>query len=419
MKSVTRLFNQGAQKVQDGFSQLSARARGYTKLPSSGKQHAQPEGLSARHNSTQAAPMAPRNAARPGSAGNAASQGQVHAQPVRYGAAPRPQGATPPPTRPAPHAFGTSLHPMAAQHFQPPSQKPSAAGTSSARMQRMPGPATHEAAARPPVGLQHVAAMAAEPAATPLSARARPSASGARADRHGEAALHRHAVSTASPGRTQQSHAAQVAEAAKALQQQLGISARKINDLAMARDTAEDDGDYDTADAADDAIKALRHEREPIILMNNILSGADRGGARQMQALRGFSGAPAPVDPRSLRHAGELRLQAQALRSNAAALRSAQAQFGPVRDLAGKAETLRTALKQHQLPPAARQELEAVLRGFENYAALDAMVRDADRSIRRMGGMGLMDGIPTTAAERRAADDAERRAAQEALDNGY
>lgn len=418
MKSVTRLFNQGAQIVQGGFSQLSARARGYTKLPSSGKQHAQPEGLSARHNSSQSASMAPRNAARPGTAGYAAPQGQTHAQPMRYGAAPRPQGATPPPTRPAPHAFGTSLHPMAAQHFQAPAQKPSAAGTTPARMQRVPGQVPHEAGARPPVGLQHVA-MAAEPAATPLSARARPSASGARAERHGGAALHRHAVPAASPGRTQQSHAAQVAEAAKALQQQLGISARKINDLTMARDTAEDDGDYDTADAADDAIKALRREREPIILMNNILSGADRGGARQMQALRGFSGAPAPVDPRSLRHAGELRLQAQALRSNAAALRSAQAQFGPVRDLAGKAETLRTALKQHQLPPAARQELEAVLRGFENYAALDAMVRDADRSIRRMGGMGLMDGIPTTAAERRAADDAERRAAQEALDNGY
>lgn len=419
MKSVTRLFNQGAQIVQGGFSQLSARARGYTKLPSSGKQHAQPEGLSARHNSPQSAPMAPRNAARPGTAGYAAPQGQPHAQPMRHGVASRPQGATPPPMRPAPHAFGTSLHPMAAQHFQPPPQKPSAAGTSSARMQRMPGPATHEAAARPPVGLQHVAAMAAEPAATPLSARARPPASGARSERHGEAALHRHAVSSASPGRAQQSHAAQVADAAKALQQQLGISARKINDLTMARYEAEDDGDYDTADAAEAAIKALRHEREPIILMNNILSGADRGGARQMQALRGFSGAPAPVDPRSLRHAGELRLQAPALRSNAAALRSAQAQFGPVRDLAGKAETLRTALKQHQLPPAARQELEAVLRGFENYAALDAMVRDADRSIRRMGGMGLMDGIPTTAAERRAADDAERRAAQEALDNGY
>lgn len=69
MKSVTRLFNQGAQIVQGGFSQLSARARGYTKLPSSGKQHAQPEGLSARHNSSQSASMAPRNAARPGSAG--------------------------------------------------------------------------------------------------------------------------------------------------------------------------------------------------------------------------------------------------------------------------------------------------------------------------------------------------------------
>ncbi len=402
MKSVTRLFNQGAQKVQGGFSQLSAMARGYTKLPSSGKQHAQPEGLSARHNSPQSAPMAPRNASRPGNAGYAS-----------------PQGATPPPMRPAPHAFGTSLRPMAAQHFQPPPQKPSAAGTSPARMQRMPGPAPHETGARPPVGLQHVAAMAAEPAATPLPARARPSASGARPERHGEAALHRHAVPAARPGRTEQSHAAQVADAAKALQQQLSISARKINDLTMARYDAEDDGDYDAADAAADAIKALRREREPIILMNNILSGADRDGARQMQALRGFSGAPAPVDPRSLRHAGELRVQAQALRSNAAALRSAQAQFGPARDLAAKAETLRTALKQHQLPPAARQELEAVLRGFENYAALDAMVRDADRSIRRMGGMGLMDGIPTTAAERRAADDAARRAAQEALDNGY
>ncbi|MDA8451636.1 hypothetical protein M5C97_23880 [Acidovorax sp. NCPPB 3859] len=419
MKSVTRLFNQGAQIVQGGFSQLSARARGYTKLPSSGKQHAQPEGLSARHNSSQSASMAPRNAARPGSAGYVAPQGQAHAQPMRHGAASRPQGATPPPMRQAPHAFGTSLHPMAAQHFQPPPQKTPAAGTTPARMQRMPGPATHEAAARPPVGLQHVAAMAAEPAATPLSARARPSASGVRAERHGGAALHRHAVPAASPGRTQQSHAAQVAEAAKALQERLNASSRKINDLVMLSGEAEEAGDYKTADAAEDAIEALKQEREPIILMNNILSGADRGGARQMQALRGFSGAPAPVDPRSLRHAGELRLQAPALRSNAAALRRAQAQFGPVRDLAGKAETLRTALKQHQLPPAARQELEAVLRGFENYAALDAMVRDADRSIRRMGGMGLMDGIPTTAAERRAADDAERRAAQEALDNGY
>ncbi|XDF35246.1 hypothetical protein RBH89_24080 [Paracidovorax avenae] len=418
MKSVTRLFNQGAQKVQGGFSQLSAMARGYTRLPSSGKQHAQPEGLSARHNSPQSAPMAPRNTARPGTAGYAAPQGQTHAQPMRYGAAPRPQGTTPPPTRPAPHAFGTSLHPMAAQHFQAP-QKASAAGTSPARMQRMPGQVSHEAAARPPVGLQHVAAMAAEPVATPQSARTRPSASGARSERHGEAALHRHAVSAASPGRTQQSHAAQVAEAAKALQERLNASSRKINDLVMLSGAAEEEGDYDTADAADDAIEALKQERAPIILMNNILSGADRAGSRQMRLLGAFHARSVPVDAGMLRSPGQLRAHAHALQGNAAALHRARAEFGPLKELAPKAEMLRKALQQHDLPPAARSELEAVLRGFEDYAALDRMAEAADAAIRRMGGMGLMDGTPTTAAERRAADDAERRAAQEALDNGY
>ena len=51
--------------------------------------------------------------------------------------------------------------------------------------------------------------------------------------------------------------------------------------------------------------------------------------------------------------------------------------------------------------------------------ALDAVVRGSDRAIRRMGGAGLLDGTPSTAAERREAEAAARRAHQAALDNGY
>lgn len=380
--SVSRLLSQGAKRLQSGLGHLTGLAKNSSTRPHAGSgQHVQPEGLGARHGRQGPTPMAPRNPARPGAARYSAPQG--HAAPP----------SRPAPTRPAPQRPLASHGPAMPQpHFTQAQARPQARPQAQAR------PASG------PVGLQHIAAMAS------------PASAAAHAASPTKAAPLRTGYQPAPAGPVRRSHADEVADAAADLQEQVKASSRKLYDLTNARDSAETDEDYSAAEVA---INALKQERAGVILMSNILSGADRGGARQMQALRGFSGAPALVDSRSLRHAGELRLQAQALRSNAAALRSAQAQFGPVSDLAGKAQTLRTALKQHELPLAARQELESVLRGFENYAALDAMVRDADRALRRMGGMGMMDGIPTTAAERRAADDAERRAAQEALDNGY
>ncbi|MDA8523552.1 hypothetical protein [Acidovorax sp. NCPPB 4044] len=392
--SAKRLFSQGAQKVQSGFGQLSAMAKGYTKLPGSGK-HSQPDGLSARHGRQEPAPIGPRNNARPETAKYAAPQGMHHSL---HSAAARPQGPAQPPARPAPQRPTTASHyPTAAQHFQQSQARPS---KFAAPPGRPAGPHSAATAQPGPVGLQH--ALGAQHGA----AAQRPS-NVVHAPRPATAA-----VSTPESGTPKQSP---LEQAAKALQDQVKASDKKLYNLINLRDDAETDEEYD---AAQDAIDALKQERTGTILMSNILNGADRGGAKQMGMLRNFSGAPEKVDPRTL-HPRNLGAQSHALHSNAAALRRAREQFGPIKDLATKAETLKAALKGNNVPQAARSELEAVLRGFANYAALEKVVTDSDRAIRRMGGSGLMDGIPTTAAERREAEEAERQRHQESINQGY
>ncbi|SFD89515.1 hypothetical protein [Paracidovorax konjaci] len=412
--SAKRLFSQGAQKVQSGFGQLSALAKGYTKLPQSSKL-SQHEGLSARYGRQEQAPIGPRNNAAPGAAKHAAPQGPAHAV---HSAAARPQGTSQPPARPAPPRPAPSHYPTAAQHFQQSHAKPSKfaappgrpAGPHSATTAQSSAGAAPAAKFQPPaqakprpVGLQHALGTAHGAAA------ARP-ANVVHAQRPATAAVPRPAVSTAEAGKPEQTP---LEKAAEALLKQVRASDRQLYDLINLRDNAEMDGDYDAADDADDAIDALKEQRTGTILMSNILNGADRGGARQMGMLRDFSRTPEPVV------SGDLGSQRRALQSNAAALRRAREQFGPIKDLAANAETLKAALKGNNVPQAARAELEAMLRGFANYSALEKIVAECDRAIRRMGGQGLMDSIPTTAAERRAADEAEQRRHQESVSNGY
>lgn len=397
MSLTTRLFSQGAKKLQSGFSQLTGLAKSHgASRPSAPARQAQPEGLSARQ-ARQEAPMAPRNASRPDAARHFVAPGPT---------APQARSAS---GRPAPQGFTGWQGPVMAQHIPHAPSRPQASSSPSGR-----------AAAPEPVGLQQIPAMA-QPAAHAVhrTARFAPSAPaearpGAQAS--SSQAPQRAAFQPAQAAPSQGTHAQQISEATSHLDAQLAASSRMVRQLVDVRDDAETDSDYRTADSA---IQALKQQREPIILMNNILSGADRNGSGQMRKLQGFAGAPELINPAALRHPGNLRTHADALQRNAAALRSAQAQFGPVRELAAHAQTLRAALQQHDLPPAARQQLQAVLRGFDNYAALDTLVRESDRAIRRMGGPGLMDGTPTTAAARRQADEAARRAHQAALDNGY
>lgn len=360
MSLTTRFFSQGARKLQSGFSQLAGLAKSHGPArPSAPARHAPAEGLNARQGRQEAATMAPRQAGRPEI--HSAASGREHAAPpVRSG-----------PGRPGPQVQPAWRGPVMAQPLSHDTVRPQGFAAP-----RQAPAAVH----RPPPAAQ---APETDPHAAPV------------------------------PGGAP---AQQVAEAVAHLQRQIRKSDRTLRDLFDVRDDAKTDGDHDRAV---DAIRAIRQQREPVILMHNILSGADRGGARQMRMLRDFSGAPAAVDPGALRQPGQLRMHADSLQRNAAALRSAQAQFGPVHELAGRAETLRTALAQHDLPPAARRELQAVLRGFDHYQALDTLVRDSDRAIRRMGGPGLLDGSPTTAAARHQADEAARRAHQAAIDNGY
>lgn len=398
MFSTTRFLSQSARKLQSGFSQLTGLAKSHgAPRPSVPARQAAPEGLGARQ-ARQEAPMAPRNPSRPEAA--------------RHSPAPGPSAppARPAPGRPAAQSFTGWQGPVMAQHIPHAPSRPPAPSASAGRT-----------AAPEPVGLQQIHAMV-QPAAHAVhrtgrfapatSAEALPGAQAATST----AAAARAASLSASSVASQRTHAQQIAEATAHLTAQLTASSRMHRRLIDVRDDAQTDDDYDRADSA---IRALKQQREPLILMNNLLSGADRNGSGQMRRLQDFAPVPVPIDPGALRHPGHLRTHADALQRNAAALRSAHAQFGPVRELAGRAEMLRAALAQHDLPPAARQELQAVLRGFDHYVALDAVVRGSDRAIRRMGGAGLLDGTPSTAAERREAEAAARRAHQAALDNGY
>ncbi len=400
MFSTTRFLSQSARKLQSGFSQLTGLAKPHgASRPSVPSRPAAPEGLGARQ-ARQEAAMAPRNPSRPEAARHSPAPGN-HSAPT----------ARPAPGRPAVQTFTGWQGPVMAQHIPHAPSRPIASSSSTGR-----------AAAPEPVGLQQVHAMA-QPAAHAVhrTGRYAPAAS-AEAPRSAQASTSaapapRRAASLPTPSvASQRTHAQQIAEATAHLTAQLTATSRMHRRLIDVRDDAQTDEDYDKADSA---IRALRQQREPLILMNNLLSGADRNGSGQMRKLQDFAPVPIPIDPGALRHPGHLRTHADALQRNAAALRSAHAQFGPVRELAGRAEMLRAALAQHDLPPAARQELQAVLRGFDRYAELDAMVRSSDRAIRRMGGAGLLDGTPTTAAGRREAEAAARQAHQAALDNGY
>lgn len=75
MSLTTRLFSQGAKKLQSGFSHLTGLAKSHgASRPSAPARQAQPEGLGARQ-ARQEAPMAPRNASRPEAARHFAAPG--------------------------------------------------------------------------------------------------------------------------------------------------------------------------------------------------------------------------------------------------------------------------------------------------------------------------------------------------------
>ncbi|MEE5090745.1 type III secretion system effector protein XopR [Xanthomonas euvesicatoria] len=77
------------------------------------------------------------------------------------------------------------------------------------------------------------------------------------------------------------------------------------------------------------------------------------------------------------------------------------------------------SLKESDAPPDKIQRLERMMQGYANVLALQDMVKRTDDQLHRMGAPRLMDSIPTTAQERALAEQNERDAHQEAIDNGY
>lgn len=432
MPPVSRFISQGFQKLQSGMSQVAARASGYTKLPGSSK-HAQSEGmerLGARQGRPEGASMAPR-------------KNTPHAA-MHQASAHRPSGPAAPLQRPAPQFSprpGMQQHPTtAAQHFMqsqaamrpqkassrpthghstaPQAQtqaRPQAQSRPVAQQPAAPQAHSHSAARPAPPSMEHVQSFMqaqSRPVAKPQNA-ARPAApSFERAESHVQAR-------PAAP-LTHAQKAEKLQGMVEALTNEIKATDRPLHQLIMAKMNAETDAEYDEADAA---LNAMREQRKPLIETRNNMAMVLKVhvAADHLGALRGIA-EPEPVNIHSLKTRRGLMSNAEALRTNASALRDAREKLGPSTDFGKAHKELDDMLKSGRLSdwkPGQLAELQDLAQSYKNYAELERSVLEADKVIRSMGGMGMMDGIPTTQAERDKDRAEELAREQERIDQGY
>jgi hypothetical protein len=116
-----------------------------------------------------------------------------------------------------------------------------------------------------------------------------------------------------------------------------------------------------------------------------------------------------------------------AIRSNVDALRQHGGLLGKRDELLATQQELRKSLARgtfNGLPPAELRQIRHLARldvgaKLGEVGELKTVVDRTEKRLAAMGAGGLFNGISTTAAERQRAEEQERRAAQDALDNGY
>ncbi|PPU93403.1 hypothetical protein XpopCFBP1817_11055 [Xanthomonas populi] len=84
-----------------------------------------------------------------------------------------------------------------------------------------------------------------------------------------------------------------------------------------------------------------------------------------------------------------------------------------------RAERRLDSLKKGNAPDGQIRRLERMMQGYQNMLALEQIVRSTDDQLEGRGAPRLMEGIPTTAEERRQSVEKEKETHQEAIDNGY